>query len=168
MVELKKTLMAIMVIVSLSITYFMLLVVISYVSIDGIEFSINGSKLGFNELTYGNLKQFNIPSNTVFIVTDGEEQEDITTCSYDDETTIRSITVVVTNATNVCDFSVYGISVGSSTNVVDNMPKETVHTKSSDTGVLISRYIDKDGNVLIVGTDVELGIISYITIRNGN
>lgn len=168
MLRLKRIVMNLLIFISLSLTYFMLLVCIAYISVDDIEFSINGTGIEFEGLTYGDIKQFDIQQNTVFIVTDGEEQVDITKCDCGDDDIIKSLTVVVTNTTSVCDFSVYGIKVGGSSDVVvDNMPAETSHTVDESTNVQISKYVDKNNNVLIVGTDIELNIVSYVTIRTG-
>lgn len=168
MIRLKRTLISVCIFIALTITYLMLLVCIMYISIKGIKFSIGGTSIWFNDLTYSDLKQLDIQPNTVFIVTDGDKYEDITTCTYPDDTPIKYITAVVTNTNNVCDFSVYGVKLGSSADAVNNMPKETVQHIDANTDTLMSMYTDKDNNVLIVGTDTELGIVSYITIRKRN
>ena len=168
MLEAKKSVFKVCIVFAVLVAFGMLIVLISYTSIDETTFSIDGARVRFNDLTYGDLKQFDVPSGTIYIVVDGEDQIDVTTCDYDSSTNIKSITAIVKNASSLCNFSVYGVSIGGSADSINAMPKETEHSITDEAGVQISRYVDKDENVIIIGTDTELGIISYITIRSGN
>lgn len=166
MIGLKKFIMNSLIGFAVTLMCFILAVCLAYINVSGIEFNLNGTDIRFNGLTYENIKQFDIKPNSLFIVIDGEEQLDITNCECEDSDQIKSVTAVVTSTNSICDFSVFGIHTGDSGEVVfTNMPKESSHTESEDTGVRISRYVDKDNNVLIVGTDTELNIVSYITVR---
>lgn len=169
MLQIKRVAMNILIAIALAMICFMCFICFAHSVTEGIKFTLNGTDVEFDELTYGDLKQFDLQYNSVFIVTDGEEQMDITSCNCESSDIIRSLTVVITNAESVCDFSVYGIKIGDSGDIViSNMPKETSHIIDSDTDVRMSKYSDKNNNVLIVGTDVELNLVSYITIRRSN
>lgn len=166
MIGLKKMLIKILSATILLISCLMLLVCTAYILTDGIEFSINEVNVEFEGLTYGILKQFDVQPNEMFVIMDDDEQVDITKCECNNNDTVESITVVVANTKSICDFAVYGIHVGdNASKVKQNMPRETKHIVDTDTGVMISEYVDKDHNVLIVGTDTDLNIVSYVTIR---
>lgn len=153
---------------ALCLVCFILLVHLAYCVVDGIVLNINGTDIEFNNLTYKDLEQFDLQPNSIFIVIDGDEQVDITTSTCNDSDTIKSITAVVAKTNSVCDFSVFNIHVGDTGDaVLRNMPRESTHMSSNDTNIRISRYVDKDNNVLIIGTDIELDVVSYITIRVG-
>ncbi len=169
LLKLKRTIMYILIYTVLILFSLNILICYAYLLTDGTMFKINDEYVKFDGLTYGDLKGFEIQPNEVFIVTGGDEQIDITQCDCKDEDIIKSLTVVVMDTKQVCNFSVFGISVGDSGDVVmNNMPEETIHILDDNTNVRISKYIDKDNNIIIVGTDVELDIVSYVTIRDGD
>lgn len=164
--QFKKKVLNVLIEVACALVVCITLICISYCVIKGISFSINGNSMRFKGLTYGDLNGIEVQPNSVFIVISGEEQVDLSAADFEADAPIKSITAIVTNANDTCDFQAYDIHVGESgKDVVDKMPKEAIHTVDENTDVRLSKYVDKDNNVLIVGTDVELDIVSYITIR---
>lgn len=166
MIRLKMALIDILMVIVSLIVILLLLSYLAYNSIDGIKFKLNNSYIEFNDLTYGDIKNYEVPSNTFFVIVDGDEQVDITSREFDNNDSIKSVTVVVKNPKSICDFSVFDIHVGDSEEVVTaNMPSETKHVVDDTSNIMMSKYVDKDDNVLIIGTDLELNIVDYITIR---
>lgn len=166
MIGLEKAIIHILTVAILLMSALILLTCISYHIKPETIFTINGIDIKFEGLTYGDLQQLNLQPNSVFIIVDNDEQQDITSCDYDGTDYIKSITAIVKNVNSICDFSIYNIHIGDSGDIVESkMPKETKHVLDNTTNVRISKYNDKDDNVIIIGTDMELNIVSYITIR---